>query len=88
MKLKDVLLIILCTIIFTSLIFFIRSQFFGTREDLEIRMIEEKYIEPVSIIPQTFLSFEEEEKKASFEEQLTLNSASPKITFTYIPKSF
>jgi hypothetical protein len=55
MKLKDILLIIIFTLIFTSGIFFIRSQFFDTKENLENQMIEEKYIEPTSIVPSSLL---------------------------------
>lgn len=87
MKLKNLLLIIIFTTIFTFLIFLIRSYFFLSKEDLENKIIEEKYIDYVAeqIIEPTVLNNNDEQIS---DEEVELNSAKKKVEYTYIPKNF
>lgn len=77
MRLKDLLLLIFFTFIFTVLIFIINNYFLWWKESLENKIIEEKYIEPVWTLYR--------EEYAS--EELSLSSAT-KILYSYVPKSF
>lgn len=83
MRLKDILLMIVLTILFGFLIFVARNYFLWWKENFELELIEERYIEPSAFVEsETSTSINEEEII-----KIWLTSA-VKYRYTYIPKSF
>lgn len=76
---KRLTLLFVLTCIFSFLIFLVKSYFFWWMDNIENKIIEEKYIEPVPIIETNFL----EEKKVIEKFQ-----SAKDFSFIFIPSSF
>lgn len=86
MKLKDILLLICYTTLFSFLIFIAKNYFFWGKENLENTFIEENYIEPTIIIEEPLV--EDTNEVPLIEREPTILNSAYIIRYTFIPTSF